>query len=754
MNQGKRQTDKPGADRSARVKNPAPNPKVKGYRGIALGWLKRGRLKQAILNLNKAIEADPTAVDAYLELGRVLLHLQRWRDLIEVCRSGLQYLIETSELHKMMITALENSGSWDDAAACYELRRLDERHLKIEPDEILCCVVVRDERPRLPWFLDYYRRLGVSRFFFVDNGSTDGTAEWLLQQRDVNLWSSGLAFKLANFGSSWFELLLRRFGVGHWCLAVDIDEFLIYEGAPHRSLKSFCSDLASRGKQVATGVLLDMYSDRPIIETVYRENDDPLSLCPFFDRSFYHTRSEQEGQYQNQTIFFGGVRQRKFPTEHSYLLSKAVLFRYQPDVVLTSGQHLTNIAEPLMAKEEICLLHFKFFSSVFDYARVEAKREMHAMAGEQYKAYNNRLQQSPDLTLFDSDESVRFESTEQLRRLGILEPEEAVPLPDFPLIPRVSACDAARPFWSVMITVFERTRNVEHVLNSVLAQVQDDMQIEVVCDLADLAKQREIAAEVERVGKGAVRFTALPERAGHPGVFNHCIERATGHWIHILHDDDWLEPGFYSALRAGIESCPEAGAAFCQYRVFTREAREFDVWYGLVERETPGIIDDWLSRIALWCRVQFSAMTVRREAFEAVGGFCADARSAFDWEMWIRVAVRYPVYYLPEIKVNVGRDSSAESSKLQLSGKQILDAFTAVKVAASYLPPDRAGMLIEKARDHIAVGGLKLAIKYLDSGNYEAAVANLRAAVAGNPSERTLRRLTEALQGVSHEYEG
>jgi hypothetical protein len=141
------------------------------------------------------------------------------------------------ELHKMLITALEELGTLDDAFACYGLERRDDRCLAIAPEEILCCLVARNERPRLPYFLEYYRKLGVDRFFVIDNGSNDGSVEWLLDQADVHVWYSELSFKRANFGSSWFELLLRRYGVGHWCLTMDADEFLIYEGAPERTLR-------------------------------------------------------------------------------------------------------------------------------------------------------------------------------------------------------------------------------------------------------------------------------------------------------------------------------------------------------------------------------------------------------------------------------------------------------------------------------------------------------------------------------------
>lgn len=44
-------------------------------------------------------------------------------------------------------------------------------------------------------------------------------------------------------------------------------------------------------------------------------------------------------------------------------------------------------------------------------------------------------------------------------------------------------------------------------------------------------------------------------------------------------------------------------------------------------------------------------MVVRRDVYEQLGGFCPQAKSAFDWEMWKRIAVNYPVWYEPQTLV-------------------------------------------------------------------------------------------------------
>ncbi|MBK9242367.1 MAG: glycosyltransferase family 2 protein [Acidobacteria bacterium] len=724
---------------------------AQGHRAMALGWIKRRRLKQAVVEFHRALQADPSYFEVYLELGQLFMQLHRWADVIALCHDGLTRFMELAELHKMLITGLEEQGTLDDAYAHYQLSRTDSRDLVVAQDEILCCVAVRNERPRLPGFLAHYRRLGVDRFFFVDNDSSDGTAEWLLTQPDVHVWQSPLSFKRANFGSVWFELLLRRHGIGHWCLTVDADEFMVYDGYPDRSLHALCRDLDARGMEAASGVLLDMYSDRAVRETFCDEGADPIEVCAYFDRRFCHTRDERAGQYRNQTIFFGGARQRVFPGPQNYLLSKVPLLRYQPRVVLASGQHLTTIPYERIAHEQVCLLHFKFLASFLPYAREEARREVHAMGATQYKAYAAKLAEDESVSLHDPAHSVRFEGITQLRELGVMRPEPAATPVTFPLIAPVSLT-TPRPFWSVMITVYRRLHNLERVVGSVLQQATPDMQIEVINDGADPEIQGDLGLRLQALAGDRVHLHCLSENVGHPHIFNLCIERARGEWVHILHDDDWVEPGFYAAIRDGISQAPQIGAAFSQHAVVTQGRGETTDWRSWAERETPGIIADWLARISVECRVQFSSMVVRRSAYESVGGFCAEALSAFDWEMWKRIAVHFPVWYVPEVLVSIGRDESAESTRLERTGEQVAHSLRAVEISQAYLPPADTDRLSSKARERCCLYALGMARQFLREGNEAAALANLRAAVAGAPPERVLRVLTQVLKGVQDEF--
>jgi 3-hydroxybutyryl-CoA dehydrogenase len=81
------------------------------------------------------------------------------------------------------------------------------------------------------------------------------------------------------------------------------------------------------------------------------------------------------------------------------------------------------------------------------------------------------------------------------------------------------------------------------------------MQIEV---LDNCSTQVDVAAIVRELAGDRVTCFRQPENIGLCGNWNSCVERARGHWVHVLPDDDAVLPGFYQSYRALIERHPES----------------------------------------------------------------------------------------------------------------------------------------------------------------------------------------------------
>ena len=100
----------------------------------------------------------------------------------------------------------------------------------------------------------------------------------------------------------------------------------------------------------------------------------------------------------------------------------------------------------------------------------------------------------------------------------------------------------ARPLWSVMIPVYNCLHYLEETLMSVLLQDPgiDLMQIEVIDDCSTDGNVQELVC---RVGKGRIGYYRQPYNKGSLRNFETCLNRAWGHWVHLLHGDDKVIKG-------------------------------------------------------------------------------------------------------------------------------------------------------------------------------------------------------------------
>jgi hypothetical protein len=256
-------------------------------------------------------------------------------------------------------------------------------------DDILLFCCVRNEVQRLPYFLAYYRKLGVNHFFFVDNGSSDGSDDFLANNEDVSIWSTTDSYKQSNFGMHWLNYLLSRFGTGKWCITVDPDEFFVYPRQDSRSLRELLHFCDSRRLRQINCSLIDMYSSAPIRETICERDMNPIDICPWFDPcSYVETLDHATGGYWIR----GGPRRRLTnAVESAPALNKTPLVKWSKSDRYISSTHALarkrlNFPHARGLGITGALLHFKFVSTFVDKADEEQIRKQH-YAGE-YAAYS------------------------------------------------------------------------------------------------------------------------------------------------------------------------------------------------------------------------------------------------------------------------------------------------------------------------------------------------------------------------------
>ena len=135
----------------------------------------------------------------------------------------------------------------------------------------------------IEYFIKYYKKIGITHFIFIDNGSKDGTFEYLKElDENILLYSTYDDYKQAGYGVDWVNDILNKKCKNKWCLVVDIDE-LIYSD----NLNKLINEMKSEGSTLCCFLLLDMYSRT---DKKYKRGESFLDHSNYFDKfsNYYH----------------------------------------------------------------------------------------------------------------------------------------------------------------------------------------------------------------------------------------------------------------------------------------------------------------------------------------------------------------------------------------------------------------------------------------------------------------------------------
>jgi glycosyltransferase involved in cell wall biosynthesis len=284
-----------------------------------------------------------------------------------------------------------------------------------------------------------------------------------------------------------------------------------------------------------------------------------------------------------------------------------------------------------------------------------------------------------------------------------------------------------------------RADYLKQALKSVLQQDPGpaQMQIEVVDDCSPDGPPVQVVREI---AGDRVTVHCEPANNGLAGIWNRCIERARGEWVHILHQDDIVLPGFYERLHDGSICNPHIGMAFCRFAVIDEDGHWKQL--GPLESTTAGVLKNWLDRVATGYRLECAAVVVKRATYERLGGFRADLISVLDIEMWVRIAANVPVFYEPQILACFRRHGDNQSVTDERTGANMQDMARAIEIWKDYLPANSRTQLEQQGRRYWAGVALSLAQHFFSNDDVAACTSQLRAAKdLWNRGQHRLRRL-------------
>ncbi|HTI88528.1 MAG TPA: glycosyltransferase [Alphaproteobacteria bacterium] len=275
--------------------------------------------------------------------------------------------------------------------------------------------------------------------------------------------------------------------------------------------------------------------------------------------------------------------------------------------------------------------------------------------------------------------------------------------------------DPARPLISVMIPTYNSGDFLRETLRSVIVQDLGPqiMEIALVDNCSTDADPFVIAREI---AGDRIIFHRQPRNVGPIENFNTCARLAHGYWVHILHADDMIEPGFYAHARAAIAVHPGIGAYSCRH-AFTDED---GTWLSLAEPQAakPQILGpDFVERQLTGQRLHFASLIVKRSVYEELGGFRSVFQHCPDWDMWNRLVLTHRFFYDPAILACNRLHTRSDTSKMIRSGENVREERRCVRLSCSYLPREDGKRLYRTAMQIAAIRALRHVYRYWKRGD-------------------------------------
>jgi glycosyltransferase involved in cell wall biosynthesis len=192
------------------------------------------------------------------------------------------------------------------------------------------------------------------------------------------------------------------------------------------------------------------------------------------------------------------------------------------------------------------------------------------------------------------------------------------------------------PRVSAIITTYNRRVFVQEAVDSVLAQSYDDWELIVVDD----GSTDGTTETLERYGE-KLRY-CFQENEGASAARNRGLELARGEFVAFLDSDDLWLPRKLQVQVAYMDGHPDCLICYTD-EIWIRRGRRVNP-----KKRHAKYSGEIYPHCLPLCIISPSSALMRRGLFEQVGAFDPTLPVCEDYDLWLRVAARFPVFFITE----------------------------------------------------------------------------------------------------------
>ncbi len=201
--------------------------------------------------------------------------------------------------------------------------------------------------------------------------------------------------------------------------------------------------------------------------------------------------------------------------------------------------------------------------------------------------------------------------------------------------------------FSVVIPLYNKAPYIEKAIRSVAAQTCRDFELIIIDDGSkdggfEIAKKLLAALTPPLGGWGAT----CQSNQGVSTARNNGVKLAKYDYIAFLDADDWWETTYLEEMKNLIVQYPEAGIyASSYYKV--KNGKHIQANIGVGDGFHQGLINYFqVYAKTLWMPLWTGATVIKKNIFHENNGFKPTLKLGEDFDLWVRVALKYPVAFL------------------------------------------------------------------------------------------------------------
>ncbi|MEZ4856294.1 MAG: glycosyltransferase family A protein [Gelidibacter sp.] len=230
------------------------------------------------------------------------------------------------------------------------------------------------------------------------------------------------------------------------------------------------------------------------------------------------------------------------------------------------------------------------------------------------------------------------------------------------------------PFFSVIIPLYNKEKHIKTTLDSVLAQTFNDFEVIIVND-GSTDKSLKIA---ETFDDKRIHIHTT-ENKGVSYARNYGVSKSNSNLIAFLDADDYWFPHHLKDLKHLIKKFPNCGLYCKAYDAQKNNAIQVSNFKN-IPKGWLGIVANYFNNSMSNNLASSSSVVIPKTVFSTLNGFNTNYNSGEDTDLWIRIALKYPVAFDDNVSCLLNLDANNKVTHTKLSQRQHInfDSFNAI----------------------------------------------------------------------------